>query len=64
VLPGAVHGRTKRTRNVGAIVNATATVNRMDYGVSWNKVLEGGGLVLSKDITITIQVEATKKKKK
>lgn len=68
-----IHGVTKKVsfdlEHLGTMgdkigFTAIATINRMDYGVSWNKVLEGGGLVLSKDITITIQVEATKKKKK
>lgn len=35
-------------------------VNRMDYGVSWNRAVEGGGTMLSDDVDINIQVEANK----
>jgi polyisoprenoid-binding protein YceI len=39
---------------------ATTTVNRMDFGVKWNKVLEAGGLLVGEDVSITINVELTK----
>jgi polyisoprenoid-binding protein YceI len=38
----------------------TGKVNRMDYGVSWNRAVEGGGTMLSDDVDINIQVEANK----
>jgi polyisoprenoid-binding protein YceI len=34
------------------------TVNRVDYGVTWNRALEGGGSILGDDVNITIRVEA------
>jgi len=37
---------------------AKTKINRMDYGVSWNKAIEGGGTVLSEDVDITLNVEA------
>lgn len=37
--------------------SATATVNRHDYGVSWNKKLDGGGFVVGDDVHITIDAE-------
>ena len=40
-----------------AIFSAAAAVNREDFGVTWNMVLEAGGLLVSKDITIDIAVE-------
>lgn len=39
---------------------AVTTVNRKDYGVSWNKTLDQGGTLLGDDVTITLQVEAVK----
>lgn len=42
-------------------VEATGTLNRKDFGLTWNRVLEGGGLVVSDEVTITINVEAVKK---
>jgi polyisoprenoid-binding protein YceI len=38
---------------------ATATINRKDYGVSFNQVLDQGGLALGEDVAITIEIEAT-----
>ena len=40
---------------------ATAKINRKDFGLSWHKVLEGGGLVVGDDVEITIDVEIVKK---
>jgi polyisoprenoid-binding protein YceI len=34
------------------------TINRMDYGVAYNRVLEGGGTMLGDDVEIRISVEA------
>jgi polyisoprenoid-binding protein YceI len=41
---------------------ATGKLNREDYGIVWNKTLETGGLVLGKEITLNIEVEATEAK--
>jgi polyisoprenoid-binding protein YceI len=38
--------------------SATTTVNRMDFGVNWNKTLETGGLVVSHDVEIMLEIEA------
>lgn len=38
--------------------SATGTVNRLDYGVSWNRAAEGGGVVLGDEVTIELLVEA------
>jgi polyisoprenoid-binding protein YceI len=38
---------------------ATTTINRKDFGVSFNQVLDQGGLALSEEVAITIEVEAT-----
>jgi polyisoprenoid-binding protein YceI len=39
---------------------AHTKINRQDYGVAWNDVIEGGGAVLGDDVDITINVEAAK----
>jgi polyisoprenoid-binding protein YceI len=36
---------------------ASTTINRLDYGVKWNRVVESGNL-LGDDVTINIQIEA------
>ena len=37
---------------------ATTTINRHDFGVSWNDVVDQGGVVVGKLIDITIDAEA------
>jgi polyisoprenoid-binding protein YceI len=39
------------------IYSATTTVDREDFGISWNVALEAGGLLVSKDIQIEIDLE-------
>lgn len=38
------------------------TINRMDYGVSWSKTLDSGGLVVSNEVEIKINIEAIRQK--
>ncbi len=37
--------------------SATTKINRQDFGVSWNKTLDSGGVVVSDDVNITLDVE-------
>jgi len=37
---------------------ATATINRHDFGVSWNSTLDKGGIVVGNMVEITIDAEA------
>lgn len=37
---------------------ATTAVNRKDFGISWNKTLDQGGLMLGDDVAIVLRVEA------
>jgi len=38
-------------------------INRKDWGVSWNKTLDKGGLAVSEDVMIEVEGEANKAKK-
>ncbi len=40
---------------------ATARLNRLDHGVSWQDELPGGGVVVSKEIELTLDVEAIRR---
>ena len=42
-------------------VSAATKINRQDFGVKWNANLDGGGVVVSDDVTITIDVELVQK---
>ena len=37
---------------------ATTTIDRNDFGVSWNGDMENGGVVVGNKVLITIDVEA------
>jgi len=41
--------------------NATTKVNRQDYGVKWNANIDGGGVVVGDEVSITIDLEMVKK---
>jgi polyisoprenoid-binding protein YceI len=40
---------------------ATAKINRRDFGITWNKVLDTGGLVVGDEVNIYIEVELFRK---
>ncbi|CAN5698013.1 hypothetical protein BH23GEM6_BH23GEM6_18430 [soil metagenome] len=59
VLEGAFRGMGmdgQGRRRLG--FEGSTTVNRHDYGVSWNNVVEGGGLVRGDAVTIQMAVSA------
>ncbi len=42
-------------------LEATATLNRQDFGVSWNKTLDNGGVLVSNEVKIEINAQFIKK---
>ena len=40
---------------------ATTKINRRDFGLTWNKVLDTGGLVVGDEVNIYIEVELVRK---
>jgi len=40
------------------VFTAAGTLNREDWGLTWNLPLDGGGLLVSKEIRIEIDLEA------
>jgi len=47
--------------NTKAGYELTTTLNRKDYGISWNKALDAGGFILGDDVEVSINLEAAKK---
>jgi len=39
---------------------ATTVVNRKDYGINWNKALDNGGMMVDDEVTIILNIEASK----
>jgi len=40
---------------------ATATINRKDFGLTYNAALESGGVLVGEEITIALEIELLKK---
>jgi polyisoprenoid-binding protein YceI len=60
-LKGSFRGEnTDPWGNVRAGFSASTTINRHDYGLSWNKALETGGFVVGDDVTIRLEVQGVR----
>ena len=55
--PWWVNGVDKGPRTRAGFL-ATTRINRQDYGVRWNSVLDRGGVAVSDEVEITIDAEA------
>jgi polyisoprenoid-binding protein YceI len=59
-----VDGPTKESKdpygNIRKGASATTTINRKDFGLTWNKALETGGVVVGEEVNITIEIEMIK----
>lgn len=49
----------KGTKRVGFALEGK--INRFDFGLNWNKVLEAGGAIVSKEIKLVIELEGIAK---
>lgn len=47
-------------KNVVAL-SAQTTINRLDYGVSWSKTMDNGGLVVDSNVKINVELELHQK---
>lgn len=60
-----VEGPTKESKdpwgNIRKGVTATTKINRKDFGLVWNGVLETGGVAVGDEVTITLEIEAIRK---
>jgi polyisoprenoid-binding protein YceI len=60
-LPFTVTGAIKDPwGNTRFGVSAQTKIDRRDYGITWGKVLENGGLDVGNEVTIELQLEAVK----
>ena len=53
-------GVTDARGNARAGFRATTTINRFDFGVKWDKRLDTGGLIVSENVDITLNLELMK----
>ncbi|PIW58361.1 MAG: polyisoprenoid-binding protein, partial [Candidatus Omnitrophica bacterium CG12_big_fil_rev_8_21_14_0_65_50_5] len=58
-IPAEISGPVQGPQGGSIIgISGATTINRQDFGVSFNKVLETGGLVVSDDVKIIVELEA------
>lgn len=48
--------------NEVVVLAATGKINRKDWGLTWNKALESGGVLVSEEVELEINAEANSKK--
>src|SRR5579884_636304 len=46
--------------NERVALSGTTRINRQDFGVKWNSPMEGGGVIVGDDVSITIDAELVK----
>jgi polyisoprenoid-binding protein YceI len=60
----AVEGPTPATKdpwgNLRVGVEATTTISRKEFGLTWSAPLEAGGVMIGDEVTITLEVEFVK----
>ena len=59
-VPARFRGEMKTAMGERAGFESSFTINRLDYGVAWNRAVEGGGAMLGDDVEISLRIEAVK----
>jgi polyisoprenoid-binding protein YceI len=59
-IPVEVLGTVKTPNGEKAGFQALFTVNRKDFGITWNRVLDAGGTVLGEDVKIDVEIEGNR----
>jgi polyisoprenoid-binding protein YceI len=57
-VPVAFLGFAKTQRGEKAGFEVTTTINRKDFGITWNQAMDTGGFVLGDEVTVAINIEA------
>ncbi|MBS1982693.1 MAG: YceI family protein [Bdellovibrionales bacterium] len=58
VLEATVSGKVKDpwgNERVG--ISGSGKINRKDFGLTWNKAMDGGGVVVGEEVTINVEIE-------
>lgn len=48
--------------NVKTGLSATGTINRKDFGLTWNTALDGGGYIIGDNVALQLDIELAKNK--
>jgi polyisoprenoid-binding protein YceI len=57
-LPVTFLGEQKFGKGTKAGFETAVTINRKDYGLLWNRAIEGGGVLVGEEVEIAINIEA------
>lgn len=57
-LDAQLNGSIEGGRGMIAGFSASTTINRQDWGVSWSRSLDKGGLVVGNDVVLNFEIEA------
>jgi polyisoprenoid-binding protein YceI len=60
VLDGTLTGIMKSAQGDRVGFEASTTINRLDYGVKWNRAAEAGGAMLGDEVKVEINIEAVR----
>jgi polyisoprenoid-binding protein YceI len=61
VLTVERHGQVKDPwGNTRAAFSAKTSINRKDFGLGWNQVLEAGGVAVGERVDLEIEIEAVR----
>jgi polyisoprenoid-binding protein YceI len=61
VLEGQFLGLSRFPNNSDRVAfEASTTINRLDYGVTWNRMVEGAGMTLGDDVKIEVTIQANR----
>ena len=64
-LMGEMLGKVKDPwGNTRAGFTASGKIDRKDFGITWNKALDAGGLVVGDEVTLQLEVEGVERKAK
>ena len=60
-VPVTISGPIQRKDGEAIGLSGEIIINRQDYGVSWSKIMDKGGLMVDNNVKIIIEIEANKK---
>ncbi len=60
-----VEGLTPEVKDPGGHIrqgaSATTTLNRRDFGITWNRTMDNGGVVVGEEVAVMLEVEFVRK---
>lgn len=61
ILEADISPAIKETGGTRIGAQATTKINRKDFGLTWNRTVEAGGVAVGDEVLITLDIEATAK---